>query len=200
MRIYRVLLGVLLIGIAVVAPQLHGADEGRVYLPDIPPIRAVDDFVAGIGHSPQPPAQMRLSIPAIRLQAPVDRLVRLSSGEIEAPDQWDHVGWYSQGPAPGAPGVAMFLGHVDSHTGPAVFFHLHELQPGELVTVERDGVSTTFAVTSVTSYAETALPLQQLLVGTGPSKIVLLTCSGDFNRATGRYNDRLVVFGDRTGA
>jgi sortase (surface protein transpeptidase) len=188
------LLGVGLMGLALVLPRLpENANAGRVSLPNVPPLRTLDNLVAEIGQNPQSSAGMRLTIPAIHIDAPVDRLSRLSNGEIEAPHQWDHVGWYSDGPAPGQPGVAVFLGHVDSHTGAAVFYRLHEIQPAALITISEGGNSRVFVVNDVRSYSEAAVPLRELLVDSGPSKIALLTCSGDFNPATGRYNDRLVV-------
>ena len=193
MRPRLALLGGGLIVAALVANYFHlGSLSGRVYLPG--PIQAVESAVVPQSEGPvQAPADMRLIIPSIGVNAPVDLLGKDAKGEIQAPSKWNDVGWYDLGPAPGAPGVAIIMGHVDSHTGPAVFIHLDRLRPGNRVLVDMAGQRHTFEVTHSQNYPETALPLSRLFVDTGPSQLALLTCSGDFIRQVGRYNDRLVV-------
>src|SRR5690242_10449506 len=82
---------------------------------------------------PAPPA--RLQIPAIGVSTPLVRLGRLPDGTIEVPHAWNTAGWYDQGPRPGQPGPAVLLGHVDSKKGPAVFYRLRDLRPGDIVRV-----------------------------------------------------------------
>ncbi|HET7518207.1 MAG TPA: sortase [Actinomycetes bacterium] len=47
----------------------------------------------------------------------------------------DRAGWYEPGPRPGEPGPAVIVGHVDSRSGPAVFFRLHQLRRGDRIVV-----------------------------------------------------------------
>ncbi|MHB8620552.1 MAG: class F sortase [Chloroflexota bacterium] len=171
----------------------------HVYLPNWPVVRAVGR-VSESPALPQPSAGMTLRIPSIGVLAPVDKLGLDSHHVIQAPTHWFHTGWYGRSPVPGRPGVAMVLGHVDSHVGQAVFWNLHKLHAGNRVIVNRNGTSITFRVDSLRSYPETALPMSELLRTSGPSRLALLTCSGDFSQQTQRYDDRLVVMATRAGA
>ena len=70
-------------------------------------------------------------------------------------------GWFGLGPTPGQIGSAVILGHVDSHTGPGVFFKLPSLIAGDLVDVGlADGVTAEFKVTSVATYLKANFPGQ----------------------------------------
>jgi sortase (surface protein transpeptidase) len=60
---------------------------------------------------------------------------------------FDLAGWYAPGPRPGDLGSAVIFGHVDSDRGPAVFYRLRELRPGDQLTVTgADGSSVRFVV------------------------------------------------------
>ena len=68
-------------------------------------------------------------------------------------------GWFAEGPAPGQVGPAVIAGHVDSRTGPAVFYRLHELRPGQAVLIERaDGSRLRFVVERARSYPKEGFP------------------------------------------
>jgi len=64
-------------------------------------------------------------------------------------------------PTPGQVGSSVILGHVDFYRGPAVFYKLSTLSPGDMVDVTlTDGVVTQFVVTSVSMYSKTQFPAQ----------------------------------------
>ncbi|MBA3800695.1 MAG: class F sortase, partial [Geodermatophilaceae bacterium] len=48
-----------------------------------------------------------------------------------------NVGWWKDGPLPGTSGNAIVGGHVDSETGPAVFYGLVSLQRSDQIMVNR---------------------------------------------------------------
>jgi Sortase domain len=83
----------------------------------------------------QPARPVRLWIPAIAVSTPLVQLGRLPDGSLQVPKDWDTAGWYDGGPRPGQPGPAVILGHVDSKSGPAVFYQLQTLRPGDIVRV-----------------------------------------------------------------
>jgi len=108
---------------------------------------------------PAPPA--RLQIPAIGVSTPLVRLGRLPDGSIEVPHAWNTAGWYDQGPRPGQPGPAVILGHVDSKTGPAVFYRLRDLRPGDVVRVGlTNGRTLVFRVKRTERYPKNKFPTE----------------------------------------
>ncbi len=60
------------------------------------------------------------------------------------------------GPRPGAPGPAVLVAHVHGPAGDDVFARLHDLEPGDQVTVKRTDGSSTFVVESVEQAAKDA--------------------------------------------
>ena len=80
---------------------------------------------------------VRLRIPVIGVDSGLEALGRAPDQTIEVPGEPGTAGWWSGGPRPGQVGPAVLLGHVDSRTGPAVFFRLHELTAGDEVLIDR---------------------------------------------------------------
>lgn len=68
-------------------------------------------------------------------------------------------GWYSGSALPGRDGAAVILGHVDvAATGPAVFYNLARLRPGDSITVGlQQHASVTYQVDGIREYAKSAL-------------------------------------------
>ena len=143
----------------------------------------------------EPALPVRLWIPAIAVSSPLVRLGRLPDGSLEVPRDWDKAGWYDQGPRPGQPGPAVILGHVDSKTGPAVFYRLQELRPGAIVRVGlADGRVLVFRVQRVSRYPKDEFPTEAVYLPTLSRELRLITCGGSFDYASGHYRDNIVVF------
>jgi sortase (surface protein transpeptidase) len=143
----------------------------------------------------QPALPVRLQIPAIAVSTPLVRLGRLRDGSIEVPRDWGTAGWYDRGPRPGQPGPAVILGHVDSKTGPAVFFRLRELRPGDIVRVGlADGRILAFRVQRVERYPKDHFPTEAVYFPTLNRELRLITCGGEFDYARGSYRDNIVVY------
>lgn len=134
-------------------------------------------------------------IPAIGVDAPCVEL-NLTADEVEVPEDFGDTGWWVQTRQPGEIGPAVIGGHVDSKSGPAVFFRLRDLRPGDEVTVRDDaGESRTFVVNQdpiqVDKYER---PPEVFGFGEGRPELRLITCGGDFNPSIGHYTDNIVVF------
>ncbi len=143
----------------------------------------------------QPALPVRLQIPAIAVSTPLVRLGRLADGSIEVPHDWDRAGWYDRGPRPGQPGPAVILGHVDSRTGPAVFFRLRALRPRDIVRVGlKDGRILVFRVQRVERYPKDKFPTQAVYFPTLDRELRLITCGGHFDYARRSYRDNIVVY------
>ncbi|MEU9183148.1 class F sortase [Streptomyces sp. NPDC048484] len=140
----------------------------------------------------------RVDIPALRVQAPVVTRGLDRRGAIDPPPygQSGTVGWYGGGVRPGAAGTALLVGHVDTETRPAVFYHLSEVRPGATVRVVRDdGVIAEFTVEDVQVYARDRFDAQKVY-GTrqsGRAELRLITCGGSFDRDSRTYTANVVV-------
>jgi Sortase domain len=138
---------------------------------------------------------VRLVIPAIGVATPLVRLGLDPGGAMAVPADYDEAGWFAGGPAPGQLGPAVIAGHVDSRTGPAVFYRLRDLRPGDQVQVARaDGTRLRFVVERVRSYPKTRFPTAAVFGPVPAAALRLITCAGDFDHARGSYRDNLVVF------
>ena len=114
------------------------------------------------------------------------------------PDSFHVVGWYEHGVAPGQAGPAVFLGHVDSVSGPGIFYRLGAIRPGDHVVVtRRDGRSITFVITGVRQYSKTAFPTIDVYGDTAAPTIRLVTCGGAFDSSTHHYLSNTVAFGQQ---
>ena len=141
------------------------------------------------------PVPIRLKIPKIHVSSSLDRLGRAQDGTVEVPSRWEVPGWYELGPRPGDPGSAVILGHVDSKRGPAVFFRLRELRPGDEIDVTlADGSSVRFVVQRTAQYDKQRFPTDDVYYPTLRSALRLVTCGGQFDRTTGHYRSNIVVF------
>ena len=143
----------------------------------------------------QPALPVRLQIPAIDVSTPLVKLGRLPDGSLEVPKDWDTAGWYDKGPRPGQPGPAVILGHVDSTTGPAVFYQLRALRPGDTVRVGlADGRILVFRVQRVQRYPKDEFPTEAVYFPTLNRELRLITCGGEFDYAARSYRDNIVVY------
>jgi hypothetical protein len=150
--------------------------------------------------APAPPAPSKYGIPnrliisSIGVNTSLQSLGLASDGTMQAPSQWQVAGWYDKGVRPGDPGPAVIAGHVDSRNGPAVFYHLRNLKPGDRAQVrESDGRTLTFIVDTVQSYPKDHFPTAVVYAPTPNPVLRLITCTGDFDWTARSYLDNLVV-------
>lgn len=146
----------------------------------------------------EPSRPVSLTIPSIGVDArDIAQLGLTSSGDMEVPQRDEVVGWYRHGPTPGSLGPAVLAGHVDSaESGPAVFFRLPELRPGDEVLVGReDGSTSVFVVDRLEQYAKDAFPTLEVYGDLDHAGLRLITCGGTFDDGTGHYRDNIVVYG-----
>ncbi|MDQ4070422.1 MAG: class F sortase [Actinomycetota bacterium] len=139
-------------------------------------------------------------IPAIGVVAPLVPLGLNSDGTLAVPP-YEKAGWYAHGRRPGERGPAVIAGHVDSTTGPAVFYRLRELQPGDEVRVEyAGGLTVDFVVRSAGRFPKSAFPTAEVYGPTPFPELRLITCTGMFDRRERSYRDNLVVWADAATA
>lgn len=135
-----------------------------------------------------------LEIPAIDVSTSLVSLGLNPDQTVEVPSDPEKAGWYRLGSAPGSPGSAVILGHVDSTRGPAVFYRLRALTPGAQIAVGRaDGTVARFVVRSVATYPNDRFPAAKVYRNRGAPTLTLVTCGGSYDAAKGGYQANVVV-------
>lgn len=142
---------------------------------------------------------VRLDIPRIGVHSTdIVDLGFQKDGSLEVPKDPDSPGWFTPGPSPGQVGPAVIAGHVDGKAGPAVFYRLGELRPGDRVKVNRqDGATATFVINRVETFAKDAFPTREVYGTTDRAELRLITCSGQYDDEEG-YLSNTVVFAHLT--
>jgi hypothetical protein len=187
---------------------------------------AVGVAIGAQEHAPQPslaaagatgPSADRARGPALRRSLPVSidipaigassKLLHLgvnSDGTIQVPSLYSRpsaAAWYKYSATPGQIGASVIEGHVDTYQGPAVFFRLGGLRPGDSVEVTlADGITAVFRVTGVRQYSKSNFPAKIIYGATEHAALRLITCSGAFDYATGHYLSSTVVFASLTSS
>ena len=137
---------------------------------------------------------VRLRIPTLGVDAAVGPVGKAPDGTVEVPTRWEDVGWYDGGARPGEDGPVVLLGHVDSKAGPAVFARLPQAPPGTVVEVVGDGGEVTrWRVERTEQHPKTRFPTEAVYLPALRPELRLVTCGGEFDRATGHYRDNVVV-------
>ncbi len=139
-----------------------------------------------------------ITIPAIGVDADVTAVGLDDDTSMQTPD-FGLAGWYAEGPRPGDPGPAVIVAHVDSRSGPDVFYRLRELQPGDQIMVEQaDGNTATFVVERSEQVDKDQLPTDHIWNHTTDRVLRLITCGGRFDRSIGHYTDNVIVYAAAT--
>ena len=169
-------------------PSSIPAPSGRTVLP------------ASLATAPQPARPVWLSVPAIGVRTSLTDLGLNKNDTLQVPASTAVAGWFTGSPRPGAVGSAIIAGHVDSYTGPGIFFWLRTLRPGERVYVGRaDGTMAVFTITAVRMYAKDQFPSAAVYGAVPDAELRLITCGGVFDRSRGSYLSNVVVFARLSG-
>jgi sortase A len=202
----RLRLGALIVGAAVVligaadlsaraAHSVFGDNANAVAF--APAIAAVDPRVlatqSATTSGPMEPARLR--IPSIGVNAAVEQVSVKADGTMGTPTKFGDVAWYAPGGKPGGEGNAVFAGHVNNAlTSAGVFQHLDQVKVGDYITVaDASGKTLVYKVISSKAQAVEDSPSAEVFAGTGPSRLVLITCAGEWVSSEHQYNERLVV-------
>ena len=152
-------------------------------------------MTGALAAAPAGAAPTLLELPALGLARVPIPLGLDAAGALEVPADAADVGWYVHSAEPGAPGPAVVAGHVDSRDGPGVFWRLREVQPGDEVRLARaDGRVAVFRVDRVEQHPKDAFPTGAVYGPTSGAELRLITCGGEFDRASSHYRDNVVVF------
>ena len=173
-------------------PAAAPAPPASPAAPAAPPTSSLDPATV-----PEPTA---VSIPTLGVRQGLVDLGVAADGTAEVPTDFADVGWFTPGGRPGARGPTVLMGHVDSTAGPAVFYELRDLQPGDTVELTvADGTVAVYAVTGTEQVAKDTFPTEAVFGATAQDVVRLITCTGDFDGGARSYTDNLVVTAERVG-
>ena len=199
------LAGVLLIVTGTAAIGIAVGSQVHAPQPSLAAAGAIGPF-DGKAHGPWLRRSLPVSveIPAIGVHSTLLHLGVNSDGTIQVPPVRTRAGaaaWYKYSATPGQIGTSVIEGHVNNYHGPAVFFRLGALRPGDTVNVTlADGVTAVFRITGVREYAKARFPAQTIYGAAGFAALHLITCGGAFDYTTGHYLSSTVVFASLTSA
>jgi sortase A len=140
---------------------------------------------------------VKLSIPAIQVETEVVSLGLLDNGQMDDPKDDTVAGWFEPGFKPGEVGNAVIAGHRDNYTGPALFFDLKKLKPGDIILVTDSlGRQLTFVVSLLKTYERESSPLEEIFGTASKPQLNLITCAGKYDRRIHESEKRLVVYSE----
>lgn len=168
--------------IALPAPVPTHTPSGSLPVPATPPPALV------VG------APQRLQLPASGVDAAIVPVRVDPGGKLGVPGDVTRLGWWSTGPLPGAPvGTVVIDGHVDDRAGPGALFRLARTPVGSPLMLRTTGGVLRYAVRARRLYGKDQLPVDLFTTGSRP-RLVLITCGGPFDAATGHYRDNVVLY------
>lgn len=145
-----------------------------------------------------PGVPLRLLIPVIGVNAPIEQVGITSNGDLGTPSvsPWTDTAWYVNGPRPGEKGSAVIDGHLNRPGNyPAVFWRLYQLRVGnEVDVIDNNGKKLRFRVTGVEYYTPQNAPYQLIFGNESGKYLNLITCAGDWIPSQHQTTQRLVVY------
>jgi sortase (surface protein transpeptidase) len=143
----------------------------------------------------QMPIPVRISIPAIGVDARVIALGLNRDRTIQVPKNFADAGWFRPGPEPGEQGAAVVVGHLDSTRRPGVFYRLRTLRTGDVITIHLEDRSIVrFVAQSTLRIPKNRFPTKRVYARTQQPTLRLITCAGKLNPTTGHHPDNYIVF------
>ena len=172
----------IVVGLGACAPDQTADDP----TPTVAPVQAATP----VAHPGKP---TRVEIPVIAVDEQLHGVGLNPNGSMEMPAFGD-AAWYDPGPRPGGAGPAVLVAHVRGPGGADVFARLHELQPGDEVTVHRTDGASTFVVDASEQVPKKDLPLDRIWIETEASALRLITCGGEYDPKIGGFPDNTIVY------
>ncbi len=137
---------------------------------------------------------MSIELPGVDIEADVVAVGAADDGQMELPDNPNVVGWYRFGPTAGeGAGSVVLGGHVDSRRfGLGPLARLVDVEAGDEVVIRSSaGDVHRYAVVDVQVVPKAELSTADVFSRDGTERLVLITCTGDFDGA--HYRDNAIV-------
>jgi sortase (surface protein transpeptidase) len=140
-------------------------------------------------------APARITIPDIDVRSNVQSVGTVDRVLQIPPKPWE-VGWWEAGVGQGSDhGTTVLVAHLDSRTyGVGPFARAKDLRVGAPMTLrDAQGQAQRYRVSAVDTYLKQVLPYEEIFAQTGPPRVVLVTCGGQYNRDAGGWDSNVVV-------
>jgi hypothetical protein len=174
--------------------------KATVAVPAGPVVPIVDATVQSQTSATPAPSQVRVA--TLRVDATVVPVGLDDAGSMMLPPDPAIAGWYEYGPAPASSaGATVIAAHVDSLTyGLGPFAALADAAPGtEIVVTDTAGHERTYAVASIETTEKGDVAWTAIFDRTGPARLVLVTCGGEFDYSTRHYLSNVIVVATPVG-
>lgn len=135
---------------------------------------------------------VRLSIPSLHIDAPIQGVGINTKGEMDVPSgTTGNVGWYKYGTVPGSVGSAVLDAHVF-----AAFAALKNIEASaDMYVTMASGAKLHFVVAGTRTYSIKNLPSSLLFASDNYyQRLNLVTCAGTLTKDHSTYDHRLVVY------
>lgn len=104
------------------------------------------------------------------------------------------IGWYKYGSSPGEIGSTVMAAHVDFNNEVGVFFNLRHISIGSEISIKStNGENFKYKVVDKSIFDKENAPLSKIFSRTGPDRLYLVTCGGEFDPSTTSYNGNVVI-------
>ncbi|MFE6254728.1 class F sortase [Agromyces sp. NPDC057865] len=145
---------------------------------------------------PAPASPTRLEVPSLGIDVSVQPVGLDEQGRMALIDDPAVAAWYQYGPAPAsASGSTVIAAHVDSLTYDVLpFARLRDASPGmEIVVTDAAGAQHRYAVQGRGLVPKDDADWDGAFDRSGPARLTLVTCGGEFDYGARRYLSNLVL-------
>jgi hypothetical protein len=141
----------------------------------------------------EPPVSVSLA--SLGLTLPIRAVGLAADGQMDLPPNPSEVGWYRFGPSPTTgEGAVVLAAHVDSRMyGAGPLARLGAIVPGATITVATATRTVSYTVTDVISVLKSDLDVDLVFDRSGPPRLHLVTCGGEYVRGQGWTSNVTVV-------
>lgn len=149
-----------------------------------------------LNQAPVPLTPQRIRVESLGIDMPIESVGLGADGAMELPANPAVAAWYRYGPSPTSPtGATVVAAHVDSlvyDLGP--FARLATARAGtEIVVTTEDGVDRRYALESIQTVDKADVPWVSIFDRSGPARLTLVTCGGEFDYDARRYLSNVIV-------
>jgi hypothetical protein len=138
----------------------------------------------------------RLRLDRLGLDAAITTVTTVGN-VMQIPHDPHRLGWWAGGSAPGdASGTTVIVGHINYAGVSGALAVLPEARPGDPLVISAGDHDHHYRVVAVRSYLKSSGIPANVFSRTGRARLVLITCGGPFDSATGNYEDNIVAYAE----